>query len=293
LSDLPHIIENAKTAEDGIEKIKTQNFDLILMDIELPGINGDEATRKIRLSHDNTVNQIPIVALTGHTDDEQLKHYYNCGVNNVLSKPIDPSALIHTIENVTKGVFEKTPDIDIIKKIKETATLSPSRNEASIAAKKSPTPPPLPKVQSTSDSIHIEKRPQGKSPPTPQKPNISITENKNQTLDFTVLENLKAHLSLENIHEMTNEALEKSQEIITDLGNAVKTGNIEKIKSKSHDLKGMTGNFGLIEICNIAKELENKAKTHPPLVLSALIGRLPEAKKSAEKALSQWVLKNK
>ena len=91
---------------------------------------------------------------------------------------------------------------------------------------------------------------------------------------------------------MTTEALDKAEEIIADLENATKTGNIEKIKTKSHDLKGMTGNFGLVKISDIAKELETKAKTQPPLVLATLVSKLPDAKKSAEKALSQWLSQN-
>ena len=332
LSDLPYNIINSENAEEGIEKLKSQKFDLILMDIELPGINGDIAARQIRLSSRKDINNIPIIALTGHTNDEQIKHYYDCGMNNTLSKPIDPNALVNTIENVSKNIFENTPDIKKIKAVQTQSAAPIRQSESPLQQDKiltpnasTPTAPIAPKISSasaeqkiqptiqpsikpTTGMINIKKKPKApaimplektsstlppiqKATPAPSVEKGEINAQA-QDLDFKILNDLKTHLSTDSIQEMTTEALDKAEEIIADLENAAKTGNIEKIKTKSHDLKGMTGNFGLVKISDIAKELETKAKTQPPLVLATLVSKLPDAKKSAEEALSQWLSQN-
>jgi signal transduction histidine kinase/CheY-like chemotaxis protein/HPt (histidine-containing phosphotransfer) domain-containing protein len=287
LSELPYAIHSSETAEDALEKVKTQNFDLILMDIELPEMNGDEAARQIRLFKDQKIRNIPIIALTGNTDTEQIQHYYNCGMNCALSKPIDPLALTSTIENVSKGIFDSTPDFNKIQS--ESFNQKPSPSLIS-----SGTPNDVPdksEIQPITDHIKIEKSVPVPESMTPVTSTSETNTNLNQVLNEETINSLTSHLSTNNILEMTNEVLEKTLEIIQDLEAAYKTGNMEEIKAKSHDLKGMTGNFGFTEIESIAKDLEVKCKTQPLLVLSALIAKLPDAKKRAETALLDWSLK--
>ncbi|MFP4024880.1 MAG: response regulator [Thiohalospira sp.] len=79
---------NIKIAKDGtsaIELVKENpDFDLILMDIQLPGISGEEVTKKIR-----TFNKdIPIIAQTAHAMTNDKETYLAAGCNDYLSKPI-------------------------------------------------------------------------------------------------------------------------------------------------------------------------------------------------------------
>ena len=68
---------------DAIEMIKAENFDVILMDIHMPGISGIEATQKIR----EFDKQLPIIALTAVTIDENLDDFYRAGFNEIIPKP--------------------------------------------------------------------------------------------------------------------------------------------------------------------------------------------------------------
>ena len=73
-------------ADDGsiaIEKVNNNHFDLILMDIHMPGISGIEATKEIRKFNDH----IPIIALTAVTLDENLDEFYLNGFNDIIPKP--------------------------------------------------------------------------------------------------------------------------------------------------------------------------------------------------------------
>lgn len=78
------------TAEDGEEGIeiyrKSANFDLILMDIQLPGINGYEASKMIKKIAQN--RPIPIVALSGNKMEDMLSKGKLAGIDDFLSKPI-------------------------------------------------------------------------------------------------------------------------------------------------------------------------------------------------------------
>ena len=73
----------ADNGDIAIQKVKENSFDLILMDIHMPGISGIEATKQIR-----TFNlDIPIIALTAVTLDDNLDEFYNNGFNDIIPKP--------------------------------------------------------------------------------------------------------------------------------------------------------------------------------------------------------------
>lgn len=74
------------SGEDSIEFVKKNKYDLILMDVHLPGINGTTATEKIRKFN----TKIPIIALTAISLDENRDSLLAFGMNDVLTKPFDP-----------------------------------------------------------------------------------------------------------------------------------------------------------------------------------------------------------
>lgn len=84
---------------DAIEMIKAENFDVILMDIHMPGISGIEATQKIR----EFDKQLPIIALTAVTIDENLDDFYRAGFNEIIPKPFKTEEffekIYRTLEN--------------------------------------------------------------------------------------------------------------------------------------------------------------------------------------------------
>jgi CheY-like chemotaxis protein len=83
-------------------KNKENNFDLILMDVQMPEMDGIEATKKIRefeLSHDK---HIPIIAMTAHAMLGDKEKFIGAGMDDYLSKPVNPEALYSTIEKYLK-----------------------------------------------------------------------------------------------------------------------------------------------------------------------------------------------
>tara|TARA_B110001450_G_scaffold5290_1_gene5529 strand:- start:11102 stop:13306 length:2205 start_codon:yes stop_codon:yes gene_type:complete len=88
------ICVTADNGEDAITKTQKENFDLILMDIHMPGIGGVEATKKIRAFDSKT----PIIALTAITiEKEDLIRFNNAGFNDILSKPFKANNFFNKI----------------------------------------------------------------------------------------------------------------------------------------------------------------------------------------------------
>ena len=87
------ICDIADNGTIAIEKVKNNHFDLILMDIHMPGISGIEATIEIRKFDE----QIPIVALTAVTLDENLDEFYLNGFTDIIPKPYKTEEFFHKI----------------------------------------------------------------------------------------------------------------------------------------------------------------------------------------------------
>ena len=86
-------------AQDGVEAVeaaRSGRFDLILMDIKMPRMDGMEATKVIR-SMSGPAGQVPIIALTANADPEDAKAYLACGMCSVVEKPIKPERLLNAM----------------------------------------------------------------------------------------------------------------------------------------------------------------------------------------------------
>lgn len=91
-------LDFAENGMEAIEKIKAKNYDLVLMDIHMPIMNGIEATKAIRL-FDNETN---IVALTASSDEKTKEDVFNSGMNSFITKPIIPNELLKVIKNCSE-----------------------------------------------------------------------------------------------------------------------------------------------------------------------------------------------
>ena len=90
--------EVADNGEIAIEKVRFENFDLVLMDIHMPGISGIEATQKIREFN----KDLPILALTAVTIEENIDDFYLAGFNDIIPKPYKVEEFFFKIHNALK-----------------------------------------------------------------------------------------------------------------------------------------------------------------------------------------------
>ncbi|MEN8248040.1 MAG: response regulator [Bacteroidota bacterium] len=87
-------IFGAKDGKEVLDKIGKESFDLILMDINIPKINGMECTKQIRAMADPVKSQIPIFAVTGNIMNYAMEDFEAVGINEYLQKPIDFDKLV-------------------------------------------------------------------------------------------------------------------------------------------------------------------------------------------------------
>jgi CheY-like chemotaxis protein len=95
LDNLGYRVELANSAEQALNKINTNTYDLVLMDINLPGMSGIDAAAEIR-RQETREKHLPIIALTGLTDPKTRQACLDAGINVVASKPITQEKL-HTL----------------------------------------------------------------------------------------------------------------------------------------------------------------------------------------------------
>jgi len=92
-------------AENGLialEKLKEQDFDLVLMDIQMPEMDGVEATDKIR--NELRLSDLPIIAMTAHAMSGDRERFIAAGMNDYITKPIDRKELMATIRRNVQGI---------------------------------------------------------------------------------------------------------------------------------------------------------------------------------------------
>ena len=95
----------AASGKEALNKLKTESYDIVLMDIQMPEMDGIEATKIIRTSHfENISNDIPIIAMTAHAMKGDKESFIESGMNDYVSKPFKEHELFSAIlRNIKPG----------------------------------------------------------------------------------------------------------------------------------------------------------------------------------------------
>lgn len=235
--------DSAPSAEQALNMIAENTYDLILMDIQLPNMKGDEAAMVIRQMADPVKAGVPIVALSGNVMQEDIERFQQAGMNDFIAKPIDPERLEHVVMT-TRALFA------------------------------------IPKPPTIAPTSHRPAAIEGVAAPKSAGPAV---------FDQSTLSTLKDSLGKDQLQELLDGLIEKTAEIVEALQKASEEQDITAIAARAHELKGMAGNFGLVEISRIAGETEKKARSNDTGDISALLSGLPDAKTRAETALASWI----
>jgi CheY-like chemotaxis protein len=100
LKDTGYLVEDAENGAIAVANLKARNYDLVLMDIQMPVMDGLEATRAIRAwEQEGGKPRTPILALTASAVDEDVRRTFEAGVDMHISKPIRKAVLIAAIKN--------------------------------------------------------------------------------------------------------------------------------------------------------------------------------------------------
>jgi CheY-like chemotaxis protein len=98
LSKRGHTVVVAGDGRQAVEAFERERFDVALMDVQMPELNGFEATARIREMEKTTGDRLPIIALTAHAMTGDRERCLASGMDDYLPKPLNASALIDTVE---------------------------------------------------------------------------------------------------------------------------------------------------------------------------------------------------
>jgi CheY-like chemotaxis protein len=101
IKTLGHYTVQAENGKQAIEALEKEDFDLILMDIEMPVMNGLETTELIRKTFPSPKNVVSIVALTAHNPSLFFEDYSDAGFDELITKPYSLDKIVELINNLT------------------------------------------------------------------------------------------------------------------------------------------------------------------------------------------------
>ena len=96
------LIDEAVDGKDARKKLENGAFDLVLMDIRMPQEDGIQATNRIRQSRDPELSSVPVIGLSGDSDEGSVKEAMRAGMNDYLVKPVDTRVLLMKISQWIK-----------------------------------------------------------------------------------------------------------------------------------------------------------------------------------------------
>ena len=94
-------IQAVKNGKQVMDKMSKENYDIVLMDINMPIMDGMECARQIRGLADQAKSSIPIIAITGNAKNYSMEDFKDAGIDDYLPKPLNFDQLVNTVKKYT------------------------------------------------------------------------------------------------------------------------------------------------------------------------------------------------
>ncbi len=249
-----HFADNGKQA---IEHLQQSTFDLVLMDIQMPEMDGNTAAHYIRTELPEPFRSIPIMAMTAHATQTERDKSFQVGMNEYISKPFDPSELRKKILAITQD--RKTP---LNQAAESTATTTNVM---------------LPE-SSTNGNVT-------KSPASPGQVQAILSEHK---INLTYLKSI-ADGNDGFIIEMIEMFLNKTPEALEKMEACFREKNWEELRQIAHRIKPSFGYVGLATTQQMLAEIEKLSEdpSGDPSRVGTLMGEVQQISRSAFSQLEQ------
>jgi CheY-like chemotaxis protein/HPt (histidine-containing phosphotransfer) domain-containing protein len=114
LSQMGHRVRVAENGRDAIDALRAEPCDLVLMDVEMPVLDGFEATRKIRSGEaGDDRRKVPIIAMTAHAVSGFREQCLNVGMDDYLTKPVEPEKLADAVRRIAMEAGAPPPVVNV------------------------------------------------------------------------------------------------------------------------------------------------------------------------------------
>ncbi len=266
LTKFGHIVEEAENGQIAVDKTAHNHYDLILMDIQMPEMDGYEATMRIR-SREGQTNHIPIIAMTARALAGDVERCLASGMDAYLSKPIKPRELFNAIErwglkndhseSAQSQSPEKQPSTtteDISSKFEEYFQTLETDSNGSLPSSNQAT--------ATTDGQISD-----------QEMIDEITEQEDEFLSRAFRKNTQSLGDAEYIEKILprfgddlefflatfEEFIQQCEAKVIELKEAIRFENATSVKLLAHNLKGVAANFEAVKLTRLAHQLDLQA----------------------------------
>lgn len=300
LASAKHRLKFAENVSTGWRMLTNGDtvFDLVLMDLELPDGNGAALTSRLRLEGGQYGVNVPVVGLTGHTDAAILQECIDSGMNDVLIKPVDPEALQAVMLKVRDKAYPKAAV-----KIKPPTAPSSGQPAAAPAAPAAPSAAPAPAAEAPA-MLFPGQRSAG--PASDDEFSAGLNAARDQMkqsqavaaevpevvmlFDPATLTPLKETLGNDAVKSLLEDLYVTSEQTISAMQTALANENWDEIRARAHDLKGMSGNFGLKDLSKRASVIDHALRQGLTNGIADKVRELPQAFTQSREELTRWLV---
>ena len=298
-----HKIVTVGSADAALNELKNVTFDVILMDMEMPQIDGVQATQMIRRLPDPEKSKVTIVAMTGNVGQDDIKRCRDAGMDDYVSKPVNPEALRKMLLQLGK---RKYPNQKPVQPKAADAPPPAASAPAALPQQRPAAPPPAPATPAPTQAPAAAASPASPAAPPPAAETPAATpaapqEPAQPAVDPAVFEqqklfstemlgSLKGSLGKDQMDEMMDGLYQKTEELIAAAEKAVQDKDIKALVSSGHDVKGMTSNFGLTALSDLGARLERQAKENFAIdVLADIVKQLRPTYYDTRSLVDKWL----
>jgi signal transduction histidine kinase/FixJ family two-component response regulator/HPt (histidine-containing phosphotransfer) domain-containing protein len=250
-----HNVTTALSAEKALQLIEQDLFDVIFVDMLMPGMSGKAFLQALRKNSNTVRANIPVFALTGMGEKEAIDDAIAAGMKDVLLKPITQTALRNAIAKLVvpdndhvemKDIMATLDNLSDTEKQKLRAMLVEQQQAMSTQA----LAPGAAPVATAAAPVLDETAIPAIAPPPVEEVSTAAPQVAEETVDMemlnmTMLSDLKSSLPPETLSEIFVDLIEKSKEITQAIEDAAAANDYKLLGEQAHNIKGMGGNFGL------------------------------------------------
>jgi signal transduction histidine kinase/ligand-binding sensor domain-containing protein/CheY-like chemotaxis protein/HPt (histidine-containing phosphotransfer) domain-containing protein len=271
----------------ALEMLRTTRYDLILTDLHMPEMDGIETTRIIRNPESDVPDHdIPIIAMTASAMKGDREACMNAGMDDYISKPIDPRQLLAAID---KQFPEEDSEEDFSSATSNQRPATSDQQPAT-SSQRPATSDQQPATSSQQPATSNQQPATSNQQPATSNQQPATSDQQpthNEIIDMQKMrERMENNPSFwKNILSMT---LEDVPESIDALKNAIRENDAESTKIQAHNIKGITASIGAYRLSDVALEAEKAGDDGDLEKAASLIGKLEEEFENLRAVLSAY-----
>lgn len=240
-------VDAVENGAQALEKVQANPYSVVLMDVQMPEMDGLEATRRIRELEEGTGQHIPIIAMTAHAMQGDRERCLEAGMDDYVSKPLEPKVLFNALDRWTQA------DHEIVEEVQD---YSSSADVFSA---------------DLDDGLFGESIPS--APPEAEVPDSVVSYEDVVPVNFdAVLDRFDGDRDF--MMEMFKEYKDHLPGRLGEIHAALQDGDANRLTRLAHNLKGISLNFSADAVADIARKLEEIGKRDDLAGAAALVAQL-------------------